>query len=253
MLKHTLILAVLAGMVSPALAAATPYADKVYSYTLGAGGGFGLSSLPGNVSGPPDFNFREFRRDVLASQVFSLGIGGVVIVEFTDNLIADGPGVDFTVFENGLIDLRNGRTFYEGAEVFVSADGTGFFDLGYAEGKMTGLIYNAIYDDPSFNPLNPAVSGGDSFDIAFDRYGLSTGLTTVKYVRLVDDGDGAPDGSGCAGFDLDAIAAVHSAPEPSTFLVVGASSCGILVMAKKAARRATLAREKMNLSTGGLQ
>jgi hypothetical protein len=248
MLKSTLVIALLAAAICSATAHAGPYADGICSYTLGVDGGYGLNYLPGNICGPPDFNFNEFRRDVLESEIFSLGIGGSAVVEFRDNLVVDGLGVDFTVFENGLIDLRNGRRFYEGAEVFASADGLTFFDLGYAQGAMTGMTYNAIYDDPSFNPLDPAVSGGDSFDIAIDKNGAATGLVNARYVKLVDDGDGASSGAGSSGFDLDAIAAVHSVaiPEANARLLIGAAFCGLTTAIATRARRGFSMNKKEN-------
>lgn len=247
MQKHFMVAAVvLAGVVcavASASANADPFADCVYSYSLGTDGGWGEGYLPSCISGPPDYNFNEFDKEVLKSQIFSLGIGGVAVVEFTNNFIVDGPGVDFTIFENGFIDWRTGEPFYEGAEVFVSADGVDFFDLGYAPGTMTGQMYNAIYDDPTFDPLDPSVSGGDSFDISVDRDGLPTCLTVVKYVMLVDDGDGVSEGHGNSGFDLDAIAAVHSVPEPGALLLMGAFLCGISARVFRGMRRSSAARE----------
>jgi hypothetical protein len=258
MRKNLIIVAVMlpsalcAVLSAPAIA--DPFADDIHSYTLGTDGGWGEAYLPSCISGPPDYNFEEFDKEVLKSQIFSLGIGGTAVVEFTDNFIVDGPGVDFTIFENGLIDWRNGEEFYEGAQVFVSADGVEFLDLGYAPGTMTGQMYNAIYNDPTFDPLDPSVSGGDSFDIAFDKDGLPTGLTRVSYVMLVDDGDGVSEGHGNSGFDLDAIAAVHSAPEPAALLMIGAFVCGISARAFRSVRRSrsSVAREDNRFNQSGV-
>ena len=37
--------------------------------------------------------------------VLSLGLDGEIVLEFVDNVIFDGGGVDFTVFENAFLEL----------------------------------------------------------------------------------------------------------------------------------------------------
>ena len=59
--------------------------------------------------------------------MLSLGLTGEIVVEFSDNLIVDGPGVDFTVFENpffgtGVFDILD-ELFSEPGQVSVSQDG----------------------------------------------------------------------------------------------------------------------------------
>jgi len=57
--------------------------------------------------------------------VVSLGCGGSIIVSFSPNAIVDGPGVDFTVFENPFWIGGNSNDVYaEPGEVSVSDDGT---------------------------------------------------------------------------------------------------------------------------------
>jgi hypothetical protein len=200
-----------------------PFADRVAAVTVGAGGGGGDLAW---VLGPPD------GRGAFAGShdTFSLGLGGSITLEFTDNLIVDGPGVDFTVFENAF--LLAGEVTYppfaEPATVSVSDDGITFATFPcaadaspYYPGCAGVYPVFATRDDPasalvpSTTPIEalvglafegfvpPAGSGGDGFDLA------EVGLTQARFVRI--DGGGARFGlDGLAGFDLDAVAAVHS-------------------------------------------
>src|SRR5439155_282011 len=56
---------------------------------------------------------------------FSLGLGGSIVLEFTDNVVVDGPGPDFTVFENPFLvrGTTTGVPYAEPGTVSVSADG----------------------------------------------------------------------------------------------------------------------------------
>jgi hypothetical protein len=61
-----------------------------------------------------------------------------------------------------------------------------------------------VYANPDANaidPLDPAVSGGDLFDLA--DLAADGGPSEVRYVRIVDRADVEGD------FDLDAIGVVH--------------------------------------------
>ncbi len=190
----------------------------------------------------------------------SLGYGGVATLGFTDNVIVDGPGVDFIVFENPFYsdgcfwnDIWQHGAWNETAIVEVSQDGTTWYripnDFNPANetcgiqpyknpSSFTGIagntpVFAGVEDDGSLkdgiDPTDPVNAGGDTFDLA------TTGLAWCRYVRLIDtgkesdfpgtgqyddDGDLIMDfgkitilGSieGSAGFDGDAVAAVHSA------------------------------------------
>src|SRR5882724_8752844 len=77
-------------------AAAAPFADAVVSFAPGAHAGFGADNLPAVVLGPPVGG-----GDLQGSlDVVSLGDGGSITLGFRENSICDGPGADFTVFEN---------------------------------------------------------------------------------------------------------------------------------------------------------
>jgi len=213
-----------------------PYADAVDSYSIGASGGFGLANLDSVVLGPP-VGSGLFGGGL---DVFSLGMLGEVVMAFTDNAIADGPGVDFTVFENTflgegafqIIDV----IFSEAGEVSVSQDGATWHTFPCSNASTDHPLYpgcagaypvlsNGETDDrhPSVPTDSPPVgdfvgqfkpniivpdgSGGDSFDLA------DVGLAWARYVRIrAADHVVGPFGPDNAGFDLDAIAAVNSVP-----------------------------------------
>jgi hypothetical protein len=210
-------------------ATAGPFADRVVTMTVGPGGGGG--SLE-NVLGPPRGGgaFQGSR------DTFSLGLGGSIVLEFTDAIV-DGPGPDFTVFENAFLTrgIATGPPFAEPATVSVSADGEHFVAFPcaldqppYYPGCAGIYPVFANADDPaapsplepsttpiadlvgipidSFTP--PAGSGGDSFDLA------AVGLPMARFVRI-EASNLSPGLEGLAGFDLDAVAALHSATGPA--------------------------------------
>src|SRR5207247_9735715 len=89
--------------------------------TVRAGGGWRAADLAGGVLGG--------RRGAGACQgsrdTFSLGLGGSIVLECTDNVVVDGPGPDFTVFENPFLvhGTTTGAPYAEPGTVSVSADG----------------------------------------------------------------------------------------------------------------------------------
>jgi thrombospondin type 3 repeat protein len=211
-----------------ARAAADPFADGVVRYTIGTGGGAREADLPGVVLGPP----RGGGAFTGSTDTFSLGLGGSIVLAFTDNVIVDGPGPDLTVFENAFL-VRGTTTqppYAEPGTVSVSADGVHWATFPCA--ASTGPYYPgcagvypvfANVDDPGApSPLVPSTtpiadlvgvpvdsftpppgSGGDSFDLA------AVGLHAARFVRI-DASEIEARLGGLSGFDLDAIAAVHS-------------------------------------------
>src|SRR5438309_7431169 len=81
-------------------AAAEPCADRVVGYTIGTGGGAREADLPRVVLGGP----RGAGAFQGSMDTFSLGLGRSIVLEFTDNVVVDGPGPDFTVFEDPLLE-----------------------------------------------------------------------------------------------------------------------------------------------------
>lgn len=213
-------------------AAADPFADRVVAYEVGVGGGAREADLPGVVLGPP----RGAGAFQGSFDTFSLGLGGWIVLEFTDNRIVDGPGPDFTVFENAFLPhgLLTEAPYAEPGRVSVSEDGVTWMAFPCAleaPPLYAGCagVYPVFADagdpaapsplEPSTTPIAdligvpfdgfvpPAGSGGDSFDLA------DVGLASARFVRI-DGGQTDPRLAGLSGFDLDAVAALHSA-DPS--------------------------------------
>jgi hypothetical protein len=213
-----------------------PYADAVDGYLIGTSGGFNLSALPDVVLGPPTGS--GLFGGTLG--VFSLGLLGEIVLEFSDNVVVDGPGVDFSVFENpffgtGLFEIVD-VLFSEPGTVSVSQDGVSWYTFPCADTLADAPYYpgcagvypvlaNGESDErhpavPTFAPPItsfigqvksaipvPEGSGGDSFDLA------DVGLAWARYVRIeAADHVNGPFGSDNAGFDLDGVTAVNSAP-----------------------------------------
>jgi len=219
---------VLAIVAAARLAAADPFLDAVVSSTVGQGGGGRVADLPGVVLGPP----RGGGAFTGSLDTFSLGLGGQIVVAFTDNVVVDGPGPDLTVFENAFLPtgLTTLAPFAEPGTVAVSADGVTWATFACASDRppyfpgCAGVypVFASADDAASPSPLAPSTvpiaslvdvpvdafapppgSGGDTFDLA------DVGLAAIRFVRI----DGGADRfglMGLAGFDLDAIAGLHS-------------------------------------------
>lgn len=185
----------------------SPYADEVVSYVIGPGGGLNEEDLPEIVLGPP----RGQGPSQGSFHIFSLGRGGEIVLEFTDYLVFDGEGVDFTVFENAFqIGSDPENTFAEPGIVAVSEDGEDFFEFpcDFEARPYAGCagVHPTLAnpDENEIDPTDPNVSGGDSFDLA------DVDLTTARFVRIRDSGEiFGPAGGISAGFDLDAVAIVN--------------------------------------------
>ena len=123
-------------------------------------------------------------------------------------------GPDLTVFEDPFhAGSADGPIFAEYGIVAVSQDGVTFVTFPYDPVTHLGLAgQNPVLSSPDngIDPLDPSVSGGDQFDLA------DVGLTWAKYVRITDPGATIDDPGNHvppgiqAGFDLDALAALHA-------------------------------------------
>jgi hypothetical protein len=171
------------------------FASEVLSHSFGGGQSFNQATgFPNAIFGPPAAGD--------PSSVVSLGNGGWVVLGFSGNAIVDGPGVDFTVFENPL------PGFKELATIAVSDDARHWTEFPCTAprdasdyGSCAGV--GVVYSSPSngIDPLDPALSGGDHYDLA------DIGVQHARYVRITD----RVDLEGMAGvFDLDALAIVHA-------------------------------------------
>lgn len=232
---------------------ADPFADGVVSAELLNPNAFRAKELPAIVLGSPKGRGLQWG----SADVVSLGAatcndggasapyGGAITLEFRDNDVWDGPGADFTVFENvfyicdeqGVPDPQT--RFMEPAIVSASQDGVNWrqfkTDFSPRYDPATGALnlrhpycYNSGFagvnpvmsNGYSPDPTDPAVSGGDSFDIS------ELGFPWIRYVRIQStgnrwllDGDGdlilhneetgaASRNSEKSGFDLDAVSAI---------------------------------------------
>ena len=187
-----------------------PWADDVVTFTAGTNwSGFGENFFPDNVLGPPDPDptITVYSPSSKPQEILSLGHGGEVVLEFTDNVIVNGEGVDFTVFENPFYFWGTEDPFVEAGIVSVSMDGTHFHSFAYDTITFEGFAGVTPTMDNQ-HPTDPDVSGGDSFDIA------EIGLTYVRFVKITDAGDVIHEGPFNGDFDLDAVVAVHSENEP---------------------------------------
>ncbi|MBN1478083.1 cell surface protein [Candidatus Sumerlaeota bacterium] len=230
----TLSLALVAGL------RADPWADEVIDFTPGTNAGFGQDQFPGNVLGRPEGGVSANIPQASPEAILSLGHGGSITLAFTDNIAANGPGDDLIVFENVFLRISDGDPFIESATVEVSVDGEEWhefpfdfmpfdpptppstiptiladsFPMGFA-----GVSPTLTTSSNGIDPTDPSVAGGDAFDLddvglAFARFVRITdtaGRTDGDGEAIEDDGDfGVVSGGTSAGFDLDAVVAVHS-------------------------------------------
>jgi hypothetical protein len=180
------------------------FATGVVSYSPGQCAGFGQTSMPDIVLGPP-----QGTGDVRGSlDVVSLGNGGEIVLSFEPAVIVDGPGTDFIVFENPFFiggDPHN--PYAEPGEVSVSDDGETWTPFpctatAYPYGSCAG--WHPVYaSGPDFDP---ASAGGDAFDLA------AVGVSRARFVRIRDKTAQrcTSQGPTTNGFDLDAIAVLNS-------------------------------------------
>lgn len=219
---------------APSASAQNRFATNVVQFNQGPGGGV---FVPANALGGP----RGAGLTNGSVDVCTLGVGGSLTLAF-DVVIVNGPGADFSVFENGF--LASGAPFCEVAYVEVSSNGVDFarFPTRYA-GPATGLpgftapwgTYSGLtgfvpvlanVTSNQVDPFDPVVSGGEAFDLAALAsdplvVGGQVDLADVRQVRIADvphqtatDSAGAVifDNSGATGTsDLDAVAVINHA------------------------------------------
>jgi parallel beta-helix repeat protein len=161
-------------------------------YNPRAGGGpvpiAGLQ-VPGNAVGAPDYS--GIGEPIPGQGVVSLGRGGVLVVQFTDNFLTGSGDVrpDLAVYEVGLPEL---------VRVEVSADGVNYTSVGSAS-------FSNRYID-------------------LDQFGFNS-LSQLQFVRLTDEPSDGPTSGDSVGADIDAVGALSSRPG----LRFGTSGTGIRV------------------------
>lgn len=182
-----------------------PFADAVVEFMPAQASVFGHEDMPDIVLGPP-------RGTV---DVASLGCEGTIVLALDGPGIVDGPGADLIVFENAFSE-----DFPEPGEVSVSEDGVRWSVFACEPISLdgcAGVRPTLALPGTGIDPTDPALAGGDAFDLA----ALAEPLARASFVRIRDrsrehwDAVGElsycdPGNQGAGGFDLDAIAAVHS-------------------------------------------
>lgn len=180
------------------------FATGAPSHEFGPGQSVGQEHFPEWVLGPPEGGGAC---KGATTNVISLGNGGFIELEFAGNAIVDGPGPDFIVFENAFgVNCDPTNIFAELATVSVSDDGVTWTDFPCTATKApygacagTHVVY-ANAKTNAIDPTDPAVAGGDPYDLA------DIGVTRARFVRITDRVD--LDGSSGV-FDLDAVSIVH--------------------------------------------
>jgi len=163
--------------------------------------------------------------------VVSLGDGGVATVTF-ENPIANGPGYDFAVFENGFAQLENDDTFLELGFVEVSSDGNNFFRFNAISLTPTDTQVDSFGSIDANNVHNFAGKYIQGYGTPFELEELKDvdsllDVSRVTHVRIIDVvgciqvgyrsydfrghkvNDPWPTPFHTSGFDLDAVGVIH--------------------------------------------
>lgn len=143
---------------------ALSFADKLVSFTPGE-----KPSLPPFDNGETALGEPNYK-NTRSPDFVSLGCNGELVLQFTDNVLIDVPGMDLYIFEVG--------PFVEKTELFISNDASQWIAIGEIEGARSEI------------DIQPYVDSGDTF----------------AYVKLVNAGKSC--GGKHSGADIDAVAAV---------------------------------------------
>ncbi len=151
------------------------WADAVTSFTPGDPAA-GRSRDPSAALGVPDYQGTDDAQD--EATYVSLGHGGELVLEFTDNVLVDGEGADLAIFEIG--------PEVEPMLVAISEDGQNWVDVGRVEGATCSV------------DVAPFVGAGQRF----------------RFVKLTDAKAGKSNDSEWPGADVNAVGAIHTLPTP---------------------------------------
>jgi hypothetical protein len=191
---------------------AASFADAVFDYDPLFGGGSSPSlpnREPSNALGIPEVPGSTSVRACTGAPAdcpfVSLGSGGLLILEFTDNVLigSDSDALDLWVFEVGP-DIE--ATF-----VAISSDGSTWNDVGRL--------------------------GGTTGGVDIDAYGFGSS-DRFRFVGLRDDPSEGGSGGNTPGADIDAVGAISTAtvPEPATLGMLLAGLTALGAWRRRAAR-----------------
>lgn len=179
--------------------------DTVMEFVPGTGQytGQGATFFPRNVLTGPAQTARADVPSTDPREICSIGLGGRITLGLRRRVIVDGPGADFTIFENAFF-YDKGKIFAEPATIELSKDGHNWLMVPFDSLTLDGLAGLSPTRDPQAN--DPSMCGGTPVDIA------NLGIDSVRWVRLTDvtrlilDNPKSPfyDPT-LSGFDLDAV------------------------------------------------
>ena len=176
--------------------------DQIHSFAPGIGTNATASSTP------PIFDLA----DIFDGQL-SLGDGGDVVLEFTNNVLGTGEAV--ALWENGIP---------EGADIYLGTSPTTFY--------LVDSFMDAVGGG---NPL-PLPTRWYTVDSVIAAHNLPLS-TTFTYLQIVADNLdlGIFDSAGAHGFDLLLAAELNAVPEPGTLVLL---ATGVAALASRRVRSA---------------
>jgi len=193
--------------------------DTVYYFNKGIGQNSGQQPeyFPKNIFGMPSKNSNKNVPESNPEEICSLGFGGEIVLGIKDNLIINGEGYDFKIFENVFINPINKKYFAEPAVVSVSIDGVNFIEFPYDYNTLVGCAGTRPTEKDDTTGFNLDDKGGNSFDLS------DIGLEYIKYIKIKDitelianDPNHLYYDPVLTGFDLDAVVAKYVAKDNIT-------------------------------------
>lgn len=238
------------------------FAEKVISSTSGANQSASFSDTTLALGAP-----KGAGSTMASFDVYNLGVGGTITLGFNEGkTLGNLPGADFIVFEN---PIAYGANFFaELMFVEVSSDGVHFARFPTLSqtpsaigpygtlkpANVSGFAgVHPVFANPNENaidPFDPTLAGGDAFDLSalssdpLVAQGLLN-LNAITQIRLIDVlGDGSlidslgnkiydPTGVENNGADLEAVAVLHSVPEPASLFFVASFAMTALIRRRK--------------------
>jgi hypothetical protein len=196
-------------------------ADTLISFKPGSGQSFGQETMyfPNNIFGLPDTNGSQNTPSSDPGQVCSIGLGGEIILGFRNQVLTDGEGPDFTIFENAFNNPVSSKVFAEPAKISVSKDGINFKEFPFDSLTLTGCAGISPTNGKE-DPFNPEVSGGNTFDLK------DVGMDSIRFIKISDICQMVLDNPGhpfydpiISGFDLDAVVSWHLVEDSHTDII----------------------------------